>query len=241
MMNGTLSIIFVSLSFILGITLIINYFKHKNINLMLAGYSWMVISEPWWAVSLSFITTITIGRSLPLALFFIIGFILLPTGIQAWITIMTNLVFSKNKNKIRLIFGILNITFEIIFLVLYSLDLSLLGSVVGTFDVMYSSYMLFYLVVMLVIILITGTRFAYESFKSKNKEIKLKGRFLILAFYSYVIGSFVSVGSMDSLIILIVAKIIIISSAIEFYLGFVLPEFVKKIFIRNEKKENTND
>jgi hypothetical protein len=192
----------------------------------------MIICEPWWAVSLSFICTIITGSSLPLAWFFIIGFILLPIGIQFWIMILTDLVFSQKQKEIRLVFATINIIFEIIYIILYFIDFSLLGTPVGTFDVDYSIYMLIYLMILLIIILLTGTKFALESMKSGNPEIKLKGKFLLMAFYSFVIGSFVSILSASNITILIIAKIIVITSSIEFYLGFVLPEFIKKRLIK---------
>lgn len=233
--NGVLSLILVSISVSLGIKMISTYFNHKNINLLLAGFTWILICEVWWAISISFLLVIFTGKNLPLELFFIIGFIFLPGGIMIWMVLLTNLLYVNKKKIIRLIFGIICIIFEIIFVYFYFKDISYLGEPVGTIDVKYTLYMLVYLIVLLIIILITGIRFSIESFKSENPEIKLKGKFLFLAFVSYVLGCFVSVSSSDNIIILVIAKIIIISSAFEFYIGFILPDFVKKIFIKKIK------
>ena len=233
LVNGVLTLILVSISISLGIKMILTYFKHKNINLLLAGVVWILICEIWWAVSISFLLVIFTGKNLSLEMFFIIGFIFIPVGIEMWMLLITNLLYIKKKNIIRITSGIVCTFFEIIFLYLYFTDISLLGEPVGTIDVMYSPYMLVYLIILLIIILSTGIQFSIESLKSDNPEIKLKGKFLFVAFVSFIFGCFVSVSSSDNIIILVIAKIIIILGAFEFYIGFILPSFIKKLFLKN--------
>ena len=200
----------------------------------MAGIAWILICEVWWAVSISFLLVVFTGKALPLNIFFLIGFIFLPVVIEIWMVIMTNLMW-KGQQKIILIgTGIIVALFEIIFLFFLINEISMLGQEVGTFDVKYELFMLVYLSVLLFVVIITGLSFAIESFKSDNPEIKLKGRFLLLAFISFVIGSFISISSGDSIIILVIAKIVIISSAFEFYCGFTLPDSIKKLFLKHE-------
>jgi len=232
--NGILSSIFVVISISIGVMMILRYFKYKTVNLILAGITWMIICEPWWAVSISFLSTILTGNPLPIEIFFLIGFPLIPLGIMAWMLLMTNLLYKDKKQQILIIFGIFSATFEILFFVFFFVDITILGVPAGVFDVDYAPFMLLYIVFILLIVLFAGTRFGLESLKSSNPEIKLKGKFLLLAFYSFVIGSFVSVLSAGVLVVLIVAKIIVIMSSIEFYFGFVLPKPIKKLFLKNE-------
>ena len=229
--NGILSLIFVVLSISIGLIMISRYFKYKTINLILAGITWMIICEPWWAVSISFLSTILTGNPLPIEIFFLIGFPLIPMGIITWMVLMTNLVFKEKKKMILIITGIFCTTLEILFFLLYFVNMSLLGALIGVFDVDYATFMLVYLALVLFIVLITGTKFALESLKADNPEIKLKGKFLLLAFYSFVIGSFISVLS-NILVVLIIAKIIVILSSIEFYFGFILPKPIKKLLLK---------
>jgi len=81
--------------------------------------------------------------------------------------------------------------------------------------------------------MITGILFARESLRSESLEMKIKGKFLIIAFLSFTIGAF-----LDSLILrgaftVILTRLILISASIEFYFGFILPNWVKKIFIKS--------
>jgi len=232
--NGVLSLIFVVLSISIGLMMILKYFKYKSINLILAGITWMIICEPWWAVSISFLSTILTGNPLPIEIFFLIGFSFIPLGVMSWIFLMTNLLYKNKKRIILMFFGIAIAAFQILFFIFLFLEMSLLGVPTGIFDVDYATFMLIYLMFVLVAALFTGTQFGLESLKSSNPEIKLKGKFILLAWYSFVIGSFVSVLSGGILVVLILAKIIVIMSSIEFYFGFALPKPIKKLFLKQE-------
>jgi len=230
--NGVLSLMFVITSIFLGIMMIIKYFEAKNKNVLLAGIAWMFISEVWWAVSISFLLVVFTGNALALDLFFFIGFVFLPVAIMIWMIIMTNLMWKSKQKIILILTGIILASLEIAFLYYLFTDISKLGEPVGTFDIKYELFMLVYLSVILLFVIITGLRFAIESFWSENPEIRLKGKFLLVAFLSFVIGAFISIALGDNVIILVIAKIIIISSAFEFYCGFILPDSIKKVFLK---------
>ena len=68
--------------------------------------------------------------------------------------------------------------------------------------------------------------------KDECQEIKLKGRFLLAAFISWTIGAIMDAALQPNIITLTIARLILISSALEFYTGFLLPEKVKKIFLK---------
>ena len=85
--------------------------------------------------------------------------------------------------------------------------------------------------------LITGILFGKASLKVDDAEIKLKGTLLILAFISFVLGAILEILSGLSIVILIIARLILISSSFEFYGGFILPEWMKTLFLRKKLKE----
>lgn len=87
-----------------------------------------------------------------------------------------------------------------------------------------------YAVFIVLTMLITEIIFGQSSLKSDNPEIKLKGKFLILAFVSWSIGAVLDAALPLNIMTLMLARIILILSAIEFYCGFILPNFVKRIF-----------
>ncbi|MHA1489264.1 MAG: hypothetical protein ACTSRI_06380 [Promethearchaeota archaeon] len=84
----------------------------------------------------------------------------------------------------------------------------------------------------MLIILITGLLFGRETFKSDDPEIKLKGKMLILAFPSFAIGAILDATIPFTAITLIIVRLILISSSIEFYGGFILPKWMKKLLLK---------
>ena len=70
--------------------------------------------------------------------------------------------------------------------------------------------------------------------KSDDPEITLKGKFFIVAFVSWAIGAVMDAALPLNIVTLTIARIILISSAIEFYIGFILPKIVKKLFLKKK-------
>ena len=230
--NGVLSLVFVIISIILGLKIIKKYFQNKNSNVLCAGIVWLIVCEPWFAISISFLFYLFTSKVLPLEIFFLIGFPLLPLGIFLWLIIFTNFLYVQYRKQILIGFALSAIVIELIFLIFLFTDVSLLGIPVGAIDIMYAPFMLFFLGYLLSIILLTGTRFAYESYKSDNPELRLKGKLFFIAFYFYIFGSIVPIFSMDSIVLLTIAKIILIISAVAFYGGFMLPKWMKSLFLK---------
>jgi hypothetical protein len=73
--------------------------------------------------------------------------------------------------------------------------------------------------------LISGILIARQSIRSEKPEIKLKGKFLLIAFILFVIGAFADAVLLLTVITLPIIRIILISSSVLFYFGFILPKF----------------
>ena len=73
-----------------------------------------------------------------------------------------------------------------------------------------------------------GVLIAINSIKSDTPEIKLRGKFLLAAFISWSFGAIADATIPLTVITLPIIRIILITSAIEFYIGFVLPDWIKK-------------
>ena len=92
--------------------------------------------------------------------------------------------------------------------------------------------MIFFLVSGLVTFLI----FVGNSVKSNEREVKVKGIFLIIAFLTYticaVLDSFAFFLAQPVAVVII--RILLMTSAIEFYFGWILPDPIKKILLKNK-------
>ncbi|MFX0072874.1 MAG: hypothetical protein ACFFAO_17495, partial [Candidatus Hermodarchaeota archaeon] len=92
-----------------------------------------------------------------------------------------------------------------------------------------------YVLLVLIIVFIFALFFGIESLKSENPEIRLKGKFLLLAWSSYISGALLDAGIVPiSAFALIIVRVLLISSAIEFYFSFFLPKWAKDLLNKVE-------
>ncbi|MHA1149966.1 MAG: hypothetical protein ACTSR8_17145 [Promethearchaeota archaeon] len=232
--NGLFSLLFVSISILIGSIIILKYFEYKNSTLMLVGLTWIGICSPWWPSTVSFLVILITGEGISLQLFLFLGNFFIPIALLFWIIAFTNLLYKDKQKQIIVIFGSISALYEIVFLIFLFTNPTFLGTPAGATDVKTGPLVTIYQIFLLIVTLITGIVFSQESIKSPNKEIRLKGKLLMAAFLSFVIGAIMDVFSNISLIILIAGRIILILAAIEFYGGFLLPRWLKELLIRNE-------
>ena len=232
--NGVFCVIFIIISIIVGLTIISKYPKYKNKNLLLVGLVWIGMVSPWIATSSSFLYTFITGKLLTTETYYLIGITFLPITFFIWMIVITNLVYKEQRRIILLIFAIYGIIFEIFFLYFLFNDVSVLGELVSPINSDYGLILQLYLISIILIALITGILFSRESLKSNNPEIKLKGKFLMMAFISFVVGSILDTITTDNVVFILITRIVLISSSIAFYCGFILPNWMKKTFLKEK-------
>jgi hypothetical protein len=151
-----------------------------------------------------------------------------------WFYSFTELAVVSYKKEIRYVSIIFFIILELITISILIIDYELIGSPIPGKSYEYSHTTLNLVVdlIALVLVLITGILFSHQSMLSENIKIKWKGRFLLISFISFTIGSIMNgllhiIIPMNALSIILI-RIILISSAIEYYLGFFLPDVILK-------------
>ncbi len=232
--NGTFGTLFVSISVILGIMIILKYFKTKNINFLLVGLTWIFITSGWWGTSISFLIALLTGsEGLSFEMIMLFNFIPLPIALICWSIAFTNFLYQEKQIIFLIIVGIYITIFYVIFLYFIITDPILIGEKITPVDTKGNSPILvIFLVVFIIIFFITGMKFALETMKLNDPETKLKGKLLLVAFPSFCIGGFLDAAIPTEALTLIIFRLILISSAIEFYGGFVLPNWMKKHLLR---------
>ncbi len=244
-LQGSFSLIFVIISLIIGITIISKYLEFKNRLLILVGISWIGVGNPWMPDSISFLMNLIAGESLPVEWYFIIGNCFIPIALLTWLIAYTDMIRKHAQNKVIIITILLSIVFEIIFFTLFFIDIELIGVInpIRPFTVDFGIFITIYLMIVILVMLITGIIFAQKSVKSDNREVRLKGKLLRAAFITFTIAAI-----LDSMlgaifedptdpflsIMVVLVRILLIISALEFYGGFLLPRWMKEIFIKNE-------
>ncbi len=235
--NGVFSLIFSVISIIIGLTIISKYPKSKNRTVLLVGLVWIGIVSSWYASSSSFLVALISGGNGYMdapPFYFIIGAVPLPITAFIWMIAFTDLLYKNKQKLILLIFGLVGILFEILFFALLFINYDLIGIVTSPVDAEYELFITIYQLFLVILVLVTGLLFSRESLKSEIPEIQLKGKLLVAAFISFVTGSILEILSGISILILILARLILITSSIEFYGGFMLPNWMKKLFLRKK-------
>jgi hypothetical protein len=244
-LQGSFSLIFVIISLIIGLTIFSKYFEHKNRLFILVGVSWIGICIPWVPDSTSFLMNLFVQRFLSKEWYFIIGNVFLPIALLMWLIAYTDMIRRKAQKKVVLITILLSILFEILFFTLFFIDIDLIGEINQSrpFTVDFGIFITIYLLLIILVMVVTGVIFAQKSVKSDDREVRVKGKLLRAAFITFAVAAILDslLGTIfedptDPLlaIMVVVVRILLIFSALEFYGGFLLPRWMKEIFIKSE-------
>ncbi|MFO8019891.1 MAG: hypothetical protein R6U96_14800 [Promethearchaeia archaeon] len=242
LLQGVFTLAMVVISSFSGLIIMLKYQKYKQKQLLFVGITWIFLGSPYWGDAISFLLIIFTGAKLDWGIYFFLANAFIAPLHITWIIVITNFLYKSRKKLMLLVFSIEAIIFETIFLVLYFSDITLIGAPQSAFYVRWNPIIIFYLLFSIFLFLITGLLFTRESLKSRNKEIRLKGKSLIVAFISFSIGTFldsafdlsqVPPGVGETIVVL--ARTFVIIAAFAFYIGFILPESIKKHFLKDSE------
>ena len=234
--NGVFSLTFVVISLSVGSIIFSKYFKFKEKIYLLVGATWIFISEPWWPSSLSFLVALNNGIGIRPEIYFLIGNVFVPFAIALWLIAFTEFLYTERRKLILLIFGVYGLIFEVLFFTFLLVNPSLIGELNQPVDVHYNSFILIFLLSFIIIVVISGILFSRLSLKSDDPEVKLKGKLLIIAYIAFTVGAISDAFPLNAITI-ILTRLILISSAIFWYGGFLLPRWMlklRKIFLKKK-------
>ncbi len=231
---ASFTLLFVIISLIVGIKILLKYFSVNAKELILVGLAWICLSSPWWSAPFSFLSYIFFGVLWEIHVFFLIGNIFIPVAIICWIYSFAKMAYVKAKKILLIVYSLISIIFIIFFLIFMVIDVNVIGEFDGTFDARYLSFTRIFQAFAIISALITGVLFALKSLKSKDPKVQWKGRFLLIAFISFAISAILDSGFELGITGVIIIRLLLISSAIEYYLGFLLPDRIAKWLIRND-------
>ncbi|MFX1273789.1 MAG: hypothetical protein ACFFBP_10050 [Promethearchaeota archaeon] len=247
--QGSLTLAFTAVSIILGVFMILKYIKYKDRQLLFVAISWILLITPWWPDTISFVSILIGGGNdiyqLPNEYYFLIANALVAPIFYTWIDTFSKLVLRdkpKQRKAITWFFIIWAIVFEIIILTIYFLmlfyDPIIMGVRISAFYVEWNPIIAFYLMSASLIFTLTGLIFSAQTLKSPEPSIRLKGIFLMIAFVTFTIGIIFEIlltipELLDiAQISLVFARVFGIIAALSFYIGFVLPNFIKRLLLK---------
>ena len=231
---GSFTLISVIISTILGLFITLKYFKFKQIELLLVGITWILLASPYWSDAIQFLIVMIFNIEINTPLYFFLANAFIAPIHITWGYAFTNFLFKNIKKQLMLFFIIEALVFEIAFLTVFFVNPLLIGDQKSAFVVEWAIWIQIYLLFSIILFLVTGFLFARSSLKAEDSEIRLKGKFLIVAFLTFTIGTLIDVigAETPTEITILLARTFVIISSLCFYIGFTLPKFIKDVFIK---------
>jgi len=235
-LNGISSLIYVAVTILVGLTILSKYFKLDKRAFLFVGLTWIGMSEPWIPSGVSFIWNLIFQEGLPFVAYVIIGNVFAPVTIFLWMFAVTDLLYKKKQKLILAIYASIGVAFEIVFFSLLFINQDWIGvwgegSEIIHIDIQYRAFMMVFLLWIVATFLITGIIFARNSLQSNVPEVNLKGKFLMIAFLTWCIGAILDSSIPLNLLTLPITRILLVSSALFFYIGYILPPGIKDLIL----------
>ncbi len=235
-LHGIFTTIFVVISLLVGIRILLKYFEHKRMELVGVGIAWMGIATPWMGNSLAFLLYVLVDYELELFPYLFMENVFIPLAIVCWIYAFSTLVYPRSVRKMTVIFGIICVIYEIYLIIALIINPEIIGtwSEEGRFDASHNMIPDIFKVFGIFTVLITGIIFARNSMRSEDPSIQWKGRFFLIAIISFAVGAFLDAILTFTPLELVIVRLLLISSAIEYYLGFFLPDPIANRLIKQD-------
>ncbi len=231
---GTLSLILVLVSTIVGLRIISKYFTFKEKTLLTVGLAWVFITSAWWVSAFQFVIIALFDYKFTPYLYLLIENAFTPFAIIFWIYSFCALMRLKSQKLIVSIYFIICVIFEIILFTFLSIDTELVGTGIeeGIFTSRLTDFFIGFQIFAILSIVITGIIVSRKSIRSDKPDIKWKGIFLLIAFFSIAFGAALEAIFLLGPLELILVRALLISGSIEFYFGFFLPKPIAKVLIK---------
>ncbi|MHA1688734.1 MAG: hypothetical protein ACTSYC_12455 [Promethearchaeota archaeon] len=230
-LQGSFTLTFVIISIFLGLIILLKYFSVKKREFIWVGLAWIFLSSAWWGSSFSFLSIVLFNYRFGEFLFILIANIFIPIAILCWMNALGILMYKDLKKKINVIMAIICIPYEIVIIVMLSIEPSLLGEIKQTFYYQPSLIPMIFQIFALLITISTGILFSIRSMKSIDPIVVWKAKFLLIGFISFTAGAFVDAIITMTPLLLVIVRLILIFSSLMYFLGFLLPDVIAKFLI----------
>jgi hypothetical protein len=231
-LQGSLGLIWVLIAIFIGLKAISRAIAiNRTRDLITVGLSYIFVSSAWFGVAFQFISYGFFDVKLDAFTYLMVANVLIPLAIICWIWSYCEILKPKSRKILLIVFFGFAITWELTLIIGLLIDVSLVGTLNSTFDSSHSPLLLIFTLTGIFMFLITGIIFAVKSMRLDDPEVQWKGRFLLLAWISFGIGAILDSALPLNALTIIIIRIILISSAIEFYFGFFLPKKISEKLI----------
>lgn len=226
LLQGITTLTFVISFIIVGIRILTKYRTSQKIEHVTMGLAWIFLSSAWWGSAVNFFFLI-FNSKLHDTMFLFFSNAFLPIAIITWLYSIFHILHQDLEKKVMVIVLLLVIPYWIVLISLLFTFPNLVGTIMGSFKSNLTIMPLLFQIIVLITGFISGVYFASKSMKVDDPKVQWRGRFLLIAFISLLVGSLLDailLGLVYNEITLIVIRSILISASIEYYLAFFTPQ-----------------
>ena len=234
-LSGLISLI--GFVFIFALVCLILYTAIKNgiKKLYLFAIYLLSLSSPWYPSGFGYVYWLITGSIFNYQIYVLLGTIGIPLVALTWFYIYTSIMYPNWKKISLIFFGILSIIFYLY--VFYFLFFApgapveaMIGIKITPLDIEYKGFITIYIIVGFLIGAPTFFHFAISSMRTKNDpKIQWRGKLLLVTSILFIFGAITDALIELTPIFLIIIRTIITISALTFYMGFVMPDWVKRV------------
>lgn len=233
-LSGVFGIISLFVTFFYGILVLIKAYQLKYKMLYYFFFAIIFTMSPWYPSGFGYIFWLITNEVIPYPIYVLLGTLGVPIALFAWFQIYIPALHPKLKYPLLIGTALLSlIYYAYVFFFLFFAPGApvepLIGIKQSAIDIEYRGFALIFLAFSLLVSTITGNDFSIHSIKSEEKEIKWKGRFLIVSFNFFAIGA-IGDGFLElNPFTLIFFRVFMLLSSTFYYIGFILPKWMKKL------------
>jgi hypothetical protein len=233
-LSGILGTISVAVAWFYGILVLIKAIQLKYKTLFYFFFAIIFTMSPWYPSGLGYIYWLFTNNVIIYPVYVLLGTLGVPIALIAWFQIYTPALHPRLKYPLIAGTATLSVIYYIyvLFFLFYAAGApieTLIGIKENAIDIEYKAFAFIFLAFSLLVSTITGNEFSIHSMKDKDKTIKWKGRFLILSFNLFAIGAIGDGFLPLTTTTLIIFRIIMVLASTLYYVGFIMPKWMKKI------------
>ena len=187
-------------------------------------------SLTWLAPTMLFLSILLTGSLITFELYLLIGHAF-PLAVIFWLIIITELMFKEKQKLILTIIGSYYAILTVVFFYLFFTDISLLGELRGFLGFQQGPFLIIRNLSSMIISIVSVILFYRESHKSDNAQTRLRGTLFLTAIIFVILGAFFHIITGNAFLTLI----FFLLASISYYTALLTPEWMKKLFIKEEQ------
>lgn len=234
-LSGLFGFFAVMIAWLYGLIVLLKFFKTKEKSLFYFFLAIIFTMSPWYPSGLGYIYWLFTRQEIAYQVYVLLGTIGVPIALLSWLQIYMPALHPKKKDLVTLILICLSIAFYIyLFYFVFFAPSAPIDGVIGIkrspIDIDYKGFILVFLAISLLVSTITGNEFSIVSLKLRdNPIVRWKGRFLIISFNLFAIGALGDGFITLTPVTLIIFRTLMMISSTTYYIGFILPKWMRKI------------